>query len=140
MPRLENRALTAKQERFCQAILKGLSASEAYRIVYEPTGKPATVNRAAHELTANPKIAARMAQIRAPIVESVQLSLKAHLDSLEELRDQAKTNLQFSAAISAEIARGKASGLYVIKVDATAKVEPGPNWQALIGTKSDDDD
>ena len=42
--------------------------------------------------------------------------------------------------VAAEVARGWACGLYVAKVEAVAKIEPGPDWRALIGNKLDDDD
>jgi hypothetical protein len=43
------------------------------------------------------------------------MTLEGHLADLQMLRDKALQADQFSAAISAEIARGKASGVHVEK-------------------------
>ena len=61
--------LTEKQDRFCLEYVKnGGNATAAYRATYATSGTEATVNRAAKELTDNPKIAARLAALRAPVV------------------------------------------------------------------------
>lgn len=51
------------------------------------------------------------------------LSLKDHMDKLAELRDDAHDNGKFAAAINAEVARGKAAGLYTIKHEHTVNNE-----------------
>lgn len=106
--------LTVKQEKFCQQYLKTGNASQAYRKAYcAGAMKPATVNRTAKELLDNPKIAARMLQLRGPAARRAQMTLEGHLTDLQKLRDEARKKGQFSAAISAEVARGKASGIHV---------------------------
>ncbi len=122
-------------------MLKSKSASEAYRVAYD-AGRmnPATVHRAAHDVLENPKIAARLAELRAPAAELAQITLGAHLDALKTVRDAAVVAGQFGAAVSAEVARGKACGLYMVKVEAAAKINLGPNWAQLIGEKIEDDD
>ncbi len=109
-----DRSLTQKQENFCLAYIETGNASEAYRQVYS-AGKmtAASVHRKAKELMDNGKIAARLKELRAPVVERAQLTLDAHLDDLKRLRDAAEKEGKYSAAISAEVARGKAAGLYV---------------------------
>lgn len=58
--------LTPKQEAFCQRYLETGNASEAYRLAYDAEKmKPETVNRAAFEVLENPKIAARIAELKA---------------------------------------------------------------------------
>lgn len=61
-------------------------------------------------------------EISMTMQESV-LSLKDHMDKLAELRDDAHDNGKFSAAIAAEVARGKAAGLYTIKHELTVNNE-----------------
>lgn len=113
--------LTIKQENFCLAYLETGSASEAYRRAYNAEKmKPETVNRAAKELLDNPKITARLKELRQPIVDSAQVTLKSHLERLDSLSRQAEERGQFSAAINAEISRGKAAGLYTEKLDHTS--------------------
>lgn len=113
--------LTIKQENFCLSYLETGSASEAYRRAYNAENmKPETVNRAAKELLDNPKITARLDELRKPITDSAQVTLKSHLARLDSLSRQAEERGQFSAAINAEISRGKAAGLYTEKLDHTS--------------------
>lgn len=51
------------------------------------------------------------------------MTLQGHLDDLKRLRDAAAGAEQFSAAIKAEIARGKAAGLYTDKIDLSGGIE-----------------
>jgi hypothetical protein len=44
---------------------------------------------------------------------SIMSDLKTHLEALAELRNIAARKGQFAAAVSAEIARGRAMGLYL---------------------------
>lgn len=62
--------LTNKQEAFCQAILTEKNASEAYRRAYDAGKmKAETIHRCANELMENPKIAARIADLRAGLAQ-----------------------------------------------------------------------
>jgi phage terminase small subunit len=121
-------SLTPKREAFAQAVASGKSQADAYRAAYNcsPSAKPKTVQESASRLMADPKVAARVAEIRAPIVERAGITLDGHLKDLMELREAAKAAGQFSPAISAEIARGKAAGLYTDKVEHS-----GPDGQPL---------
>ncbi|MNL05993.1 Terminase small subunit [compost metagenome] len=124
-------ALTQKQEAFCLAYMETGNASEAYRRCYSAGGmKPESVNREAKALTDNPKIAARLSELRAPVVEASQMTLESHLQRLADLSDKAEKAEKYAAAVAAEIARGKASGLYVEKTEITG-ANGGPvdmNW------------
>lgn len=116
--------LTPKQEAFCLAYLETGNATEAYRRAYQPSStKESTLNRAAKALVDNPKIAARIAELRAPAVEAAQLTLEGHLLDLKRLRDAAVMAEKYGPAIQAEVARGRASGFYVEKVEANLTVQ-----------------
>ena len=118
--------LTPKQESFCLFYLETGNASEAYRRAYScQKMKPETINRTAKGMLDNPKIAARLAELRAPVVKKAQITLEGHLADLKRLRDKAERDGKFSAAVTAEMARGKASGLYVEKTELTGK-DGGP--------------
>lgn len=112
--------LTQKQEAFCCAYIETGNASEAYRRSYdaENMARP-TVNRKAALLMDNPKITARLKELRRPVVESAQLTLEVHLNKLAELRDAALKEGKYSAAVQAEIARGKAAGITNEKPELT---------------------
>lgn len=112
---MAGKKLTPKQENFALAYLETGNASEAYRRVYNPapTTKESTISRSAKSILDNPKIIARLEELRAPIREKACLTLEEHLSTLERLRNLAEQSEQFTAAITAETNRGKASGLYV---------------------------
>lgn len=113
-------ALTQKQEAFCLAYMETGNASEAYRRAYSPTTKnQATINRAGKALLDNSKIATRLVELRAPVVEAAGVTLEGHLKRLADLSLAAEGEGKYAAAVAAEIARGKASGLYVEKTEIT---------------------
>ena len=115
--------LTQKQEAFCLAYIETGNASEAYRRTYDAAQMlPATVNRRATELMDNAKVAARLRELRQPAVANAQITLESHLATLAELRDAAKKDRDWSAAIRAEIARGRAAALYVDRVEVEQKM------------------
>lgn len=112
--------LTQKQELFCQEMLKAdQSASDAYKKVYNVKHgtKDATIHRAAHELIENPKVSARIKELRGMAANAAVLTLDRHMDDLRSLREEARSAGQYGAAINAEISRGKARGFYVSKTE-----------------------
>lgn len=115
--------ISQQREAFAQAVASGMNQSDAYRSAYrvKSTTKPESVNQAASALMADIKVAARVAELRAPIAEAAQMSLASHLKRLGELSSKAEESGQMSAAIAAEVARGKASGLYVERTELTGK-------------------
>ena len=114
-------ALTPKQEAFCLAYLETGNASEAYRRSYSASRmSDKQIWEESCKLTKSPKVAQRLEELRAPVRAKAQLTLESHLARLEELSRKAEEEGQFSAAITAETNRGKASGLYTEKVDHTS--------------------
>ena len=113
--------LTPQQEKFAESVASGMSQSDAYRAAYKvrPTTKPESVNQAASKLMSDPNITSRVGGLRQPVVEAAQITLAGHLERLRALSQAAEDSNQFSAAISAEVARGKASGLYVERTELT---------------------
>jgi len=117
-------ALTPKQEAFAQAIVTGISQSDAYRLAYKvgPKTKPESVNQNASRIMANVNVMSRVAELREQVAKKAQITLESHLDDLMRLRNMAAKEKQYSAAIAAEIARGKASGVHVEKTQADVAV------------------
>lgn len=110
--------LTLKQESFCLAYIETGNASEAYRTAYDSKKMSENaLNVEASRLLDNPKIALRISELRKPAIEKAQITLEDHLNKLAELRDKADASEKWQAAIQAEIARGKASGLYIERVE-----------------------
>jgi len=94
--------LTAKQEIFCQEVVSEKNQSEAYRTAYRAEGMlDTTIWSKASELMADGKVTARVQELRAPVIEDAQLTLKAHLSDLFAIREQAIADKAWSAAVSA---------------------------------------
>ncbi len=66
---------------------------------------------------ADEKIQQRIEELRVPVIRKIKLTLESHLATLAELRDAAREKEQYSAAISAEVSRGRAAGFYVERVE-----------------------
>jgi phage terminase small subunit len=119
-------SLTPKQEAFCLAYIETGNASEAYRRAYDASRmKPETINRAAKKCLDNGKIGTRLQELRQPAIDAARVTLDSHLKRLARLSELAEAEGKFSAAVTAEIARGKAAGLYTEKMELTGK-DGGP--------------
>lgn len=115
--------LTPKQEAFCLAFIETGNASEAYRRSYDADDmKPATVNRAAKELTDNPKIAARIDGLRKIHVERHKLTIDDLITQLDEDRQFARAQEAPAAAISATIGKAKLLGFFTDKVEHSGAI------------------
>lgn len=111
--------LTPKQELFAQSVSSGISQSDSYRIAYDYENmKDATIASKASILMTDGNIRARVQELREPVIKKAQLTLESHLNDLQSLRNMATKEKQYSAAINAEIARGKVSGLYIENVNS----------------------
>lgn len=115
--------LTMRQENFCHEYLKKSNASEAFRMAYDTSRqKPETVNRAAKTLMDNPKIKARIAELLAPAIKSVELTVEKHLINLETMRQAAFDAGNYQAAIRAEELKGKVGGFYVDRLETSSDI------------------
>lgn len=115
--------LTQKQENFCLTYIETGNASEAYRKAYN-TAKASekSVWELASKMLDNPKVISRLEALREQAASRVILTLERHLEELATLRDEARAEGRYSAAIAAEIARGKAAGLYVEQSRTEGKI------------------
>lgn len=105
--------LTANMEAFCVELARTGDASASYKKAYSAERMSgATISRTAFELQQNPKITARLAVLRADVRKKSGITLEEHMKALGTLRNAAAQVKQYSAAITAEMARGKVSGLY----------------------------
>lgn len=129
------RKLTLKQEKFAILVGGGMELASAYREVYDvkPDTKPESTRNLACKLAALPHVAAKVASIKAPVVEKLKsmekesaITLEGHLQKLAELRDAAESKDKYDAAVKAEIARGKAAGIVIEKREIS-----GPNGGPL---------
>ena len=110
-------ALNDRQRRFVEELAKGSSATQAYiKAGFSENGAAG----AACKLQTNANIQSALAELRAKAAEQTGLTLETHLARLAELSIAAATSKQFGPAVSAEVSRGKAAGLYVEKVALSA--------------------
>src|SRR5574337_1721184 len=110
--------LTAKQERFAQAIALGKYPSQAaaYKAIYDHEGLDDTATENASRLCADSNVAARIESIRNM---SAKLTLEDHLAELARLKDTAIKDGVHGAAVRAEELRGKVAGFYTEKLEVT---------------------
>lgn len=121
--------LTPKQEKFCLEFIQCGNAAEAYRRAYSAEKmKPETVWNSAYKLMENGEVKARVQELRETAAQKAIVTLESHLADLARLRDLAEGDGQFSAAITAEISRGKAVGLYTERLKQEVS---GPNGGAV---------
>jgi len=109
--------LTEKQYNFVLGIQKGLSKSEAYRQAYN------TENMKAETIHAKASIEASKVHVRAwietikreairKLVDETSYDLKAHMEELNDLVEEAKANGSYGPALNGIIAKGKATNKY----------------------------
>ena len=109
------RQLTEKQMKFAELLVYNEGRKSASECAYE-AGYKTRPRQAASELR-NPKISplvvSYIGELRREIQEKYDIDLGRHLGELAKLRDDAMKKGAWSAAINAEVARGKAGALYV---------------------------
>jgi phage terminase small subunit len=67
----------------------------------------------ASKLLADPRVSSAIRLRTSKVAQQAGLSLESHLNSLKALRNRAVAAEQFGPAVTAEVSRGKAAGLYV---------------------------
>ena len=123
--------LTPKQMAFVQALLRGKTASDAYREAYECEGMAAnSIWVAASRLRSDTKVAIWLRHYQLAACHEGRLTLQSHLGELTRLREQALDAKQVAAAVQAEHHRGKAAGIYEDRLRITS----GPSDAELIRT------
>lgn len=117
--------LTDKQEKFAQGIAKGLTQADAYREAYDSEDMiDNTVYKEACLLMNNPKIAERVKELKERNLEkNYDRDVRYYLEKLEEIRQKAVAEGQYSAAVSAIKEDAKISGVYVEKAEVKNNVE-----------------
>jgi len=144
MARTEDKAPGENQEKykplseqhkvFVQDYLLTGNATQAYRKAFGTTAKETTVAPNASRLLKRPHIVEAIARLRAKVANKTDdkvasavaelrmsgeldeaLTIEAHLKELKELRDLAKGDKRWAAAIAAEVKRGEVAGHYVTR-------------------------
>lgn len=106
--------LSARQQRFVDAYLVDPNATKA---AIAAGYSPATAKQQGSRLLTTVDVEAAVNKRRERASTKADLTLESHLAALNVLREQAASAEQFSAAVTAEVSRGKAVGLYVDKTE-----------------------
>ena len=107
--------LTERQQKFAELLVFNEGRKSPSECAYE-AGYKTRPRQAASELR-NPKLSPLVVryigELRAEIQEKYGINFEKHIGELAKLREDARAKGAWSAAINAEIVRGKAGGLYV---------------------------
>ena len=115
---MSEKKLTPKQEKFAQNVAKGMRKKDAAQ---QAGYSEKNAGRAGTVLSSdqNPLVKNRIHELQTKAADKAELTLGTHLVDLKEIRDGAMRNGAWSAAVTAEVARGKAAGLYVNRSELT---------------------
>ena len=129
--------LTPQQDHFARLVAEGNTQAEAYRQAYPKSQKwteKAVWNRAS-ELSAHSGVLGRVSELRQQAAEKTGITLESHLNELERLRKMAEEQGNVRAAIQAEVARGKHSGVVAAtKVD----VKQPPVFNLILSSDAEE--
>ncbi len=107
--------LTERQIKFAELLVYNEGRLSPAEAAFQ-AGYKTRPRQAASELR-NPKVSPLVVkyigELRSEIQEKYGINFERHISELAQIRNQALENKAWSAAVNAEVARGKAGGLYV---------------------------
>ena len=116
--------INAKQKKFCREYVKGMTATDAAMKAGYTKDRKGAKTQGSVLLNHNPVVRNYLIELEMSLAERDAVSLESHLSTLHDLREEAKDQGQISAAITAEVHRGKAGGLYIDRREIlTAKID-----------------
>ena len=111
----QKKTLTEKQQKFAELLVYNEGRLSPAEAAYQ-AGYKTRARQAASEMRNAkyfPLVVTYIGELRREVQEKNQITVERHLTELAKLRDEAQKKGAWSAAINAEVARGKAGGLYV---------------------------
>ncbi|MBZ9810714.1 terminase small subunit [Mesorhizobium sp. ESP-6-2] len=121
--------LNIRQERFCQGLIEGLTQTRAYvEAGYTARGNAAEVE--ASKMVRLPKVAARVAQLRAAAARRWEITVDDLVAELDVMLKLAHATKNPSAGVTAIMGKAKLLGLVVDKAEVATTLrkplrEPG---------------
>ena len=107
--------LTDQQRKFAELLVYNEGKMSPAECAYE-AGYKTRARKAASEMR-NPKyfplVVKYIGELRAEVREKYGITFEKHITELAKIRNESLKNKAWSAAVNAEVARGKAGGLYV---------------------------
>lgn len=101
---LTRRQLTQKQENFCLLFVESGHAADAFQEAYQSQGNRATVMRDAHRLLSNPRVQARIEELRAAA------SARAEINTADVIRELWDNAMKAKQAVAVKDKEGKDTG------------------------------
>ena len=119
--------LTEKQIKFAQELVYNEGRKTATQCALEAKYSEDRAHVTASELQ-NPKkyplVVQYIGELRSEIQKKYDITFESHMHMLGEMRNKAMDNKAWTAAINAEVNRGKAAGLYIEqKIIRTGKLD-----------------
>ena len=129
--------LNSKQKMFVREYVKGQNATDAAVKAGYTKNRNAAKRQGSVLLNHNPLVRNYLIEQEIEAEEREKISMESPLSALHDLREEARDQGQINAAITAEIHRGKAGGLYIDRREVlTAKID-GLSKDQLIDRLSD---
>ena len=111
----QDKRLTDQQRKFAELVVYNEGRMSPAECAFE-AGYKTRARQAASEMR-NPKyfplVVKYIGELRAEVQEKYGIDFGRHVAELAKIRNEALKNKAWSAAVNAEVARGKAGGLYV---------------------------
>jgi len=119
--------LTEQQIKFANLLVAEEGRKTATQCAIEAGYAKDSARQAASKLQnpkAYPLVVQYIGELRAEWQKKFEVTFGSHITELAKLRDEARQKKAWSAAVNAEVARGKAAGLYIEqKIIRTGKLE-----------------
>ena len=119
--------LTERQKKFCELLVYNEGRKTPTECALEAGYAEGSAHVRASELrnpNKYPLVVKYIGEIRTEIQRKYEVTFEKHITELGRIRQEALAKGAFSAATNAEVARGKAAGLYIEqKISLTGKIE-----------------
>ena len=119
--------LSEQQKKFCELLVYNEGRKTPTECAIEAGYAEGSAHVRASELrNANkfPLVVKHIGELRSEVQKKYEVTFEKHITELGRIRQEALSKGAFSAATNAEVARGKAAGLYIEqKISLTGKIE-----------------
>jgi len=119
--------LTERQKKFCELLVYNEGRKTPTECAMEAGYAEGSCHVRASELrnpNKFPLVVKYIGEIRSEIQKKYEVTFEKHITELGRIRQEALSKGAFSAATNAEVARGKAAGLYIEqRISLTGKLE-----------------
>jgi len=119
--------LTERQKKFCELLVYNEGRKTPTECAMEAGYAEGSCHVRASELrnpNKFPLVVKYIGEIRSEVQKKYEVTFEKHITELGRIRQEALAKGAFSAATNAEVARGKAAGLYIEqRISLTGKIE-----------------